>query len=133
MSFKKLSLFEIAFILALGVGILSMFYPTAIGLNLGYILLAAAILSTLGFAVYSLFQNPKAAIKTLIGIGILVVILLITYYASSSEPMMDSVTGEQVASGSTVQWAGAAIYFGMIALGVGALTFIISEVTSFFR
>ena len=133
MGLKNISLFQIAFFVALAFGVLTVFYPTTVGLNLGYILIVGAILVTLGFAVFSLIQNPKGAVKTLIGIAVLAAILLIAYSLSSSEPLMDPIDGTLKASGSTVQWSGAAIYCGMIALGVGALTFIVSEVTSFFR
>lgn len=133
MAFRKVSFFEIMFILALALGVLTIFYPTTIGLNLGYVLIIGAILATLGFAIFSLIQNPKGAIKTLIGIGVLAAIVLIAFSLSSAEPLMDPVSGELKASASQVKWSGAAIYCGMFVFGAGALTFIISEVTSFFR
>lgn len=128
----KISLFQIIFLLALALGVLTILFPTTIGLNLGYILIIGAIVAALGFAIFSLISNFKGAIKTLLGIAILIIIVLIAYGMSSGEAIMDA-EGNVRATANVVRWAGAAIYGGMIVFAAGALTFIISEISSFFR
>ncbi len=52
-----------------------------------YFLTALAVLSVIVFPVMNIAQNPKAAMRSLIGVGIVVVIVGITFAFSSAEPI----------------------------------------------
>lgn len=52
-----------------------------------YVLLVIAVVLLLGFTVVNLVTNPRGAVKTLLGVGVLVVVFLIAYALSSDEPL----------------------------------------------
>lgn len=58
-------------------------FMTNYGIIITYILLAVATVTAIGFPLLRLIQNPKGAKGALIGVGILAVILGISYALSS--------------------------------------------------
>ena len=50
-----------------------------------YVYVVIAAIFAIGFPVYQLFTNPKGAINTLIGLGVLGVIVLIAYSMASDQ------------------------------------------------
>lgn len=66
-------------------------------------LLGLAILLLLGFAVFSMIQNPKVLIRTLAIIGATVVLFFISYYFSSDTPL----TGKNAdVPANVLKWVG---------------------------
>lgn len=55
-----------------------------------YILVAIAIIVALAFPLVNIIKNPKAAMRSLIGLGIMIVILGVSYLVSSDVPVLDS-------------------------------------------
>jgi hypothetical protein len=58
---------------------------TDIGLRLGYILLVLGVVAALGFSVMTMAMDLKAALKTIIGIAVLIVIFVISYSLAGNE------------------------------------------------
>jgi hypothetical protein len=50
-----------------------------------YVVAGLTLLLVVGFSIYNIFVNPKGAINALIGIGVLVVIIIISYVSASSD------------------------------------------------
>jgi len=52
-----------------------------------YVLLAIAIVVALIFPLINIIRNPKGAMRSLLGLGIMIVILALTYFFSSDAPV----------------------------------------------
>lgn len=139
---KNLGLFSRVFtILAIVFGLVVLFstipgiqlFTTDLGLYVGYALFFVAIAAAIIFPVINIIQNPKGAIKSVGGLAVMVIIFVIAYSSSTAEPMMNAITGDEIASAGVVQYAGAAIATGTIVFLAAALVFIVFEVVSFFR
>ena len=107
--------------------------PLDVALYIGYALIGLGILAALVFPIVGAVSNPRGAIKPIIGLLALVIIFIIGYSLSGADPLMNPVTGEQVADGGRVKFAGAAIFLGIIAFLATVITFIAMEVISIFR
>lgn len=71
-----------------------------VALTWTYILIGIAILASLAFPIVNLVKNPKAAKRSLIGIGICVVVVGIAFAIASSEPVtLSDMTTYNNASG----------------------------------
>jgi len=102
-----------------------------------YLLIAVAIV-TVVLSIMNLLKHPKALKKTLIGVGVLLVLLAVTYFMASSEEVKDAfgeivpiknskgiiLSGDEAASVS--KWVSALINFtgilgflGILAIGSG--------------
>ena len=66
-----------------------LFYTNSISeeplIDIMYVYVAIAAVFALGFPIYQLFTNPKGALNTLIGLGIMGVIVLIAYSMASDQ------------------------------------------------
>lgn len=66
-------------------------YPTPVYtstlLNWAYILFGIAIVSALIFPIIRLFTRPKQAIKSIIGLAVVVIVVLIAYAMADGTPM----------------------------------------------
>ncbi len=119
---------------ALGIllAIITIFNPTETGFIATYILLGAAILAALIFAIKSFIDNPKSAIRTFIGLALIVILYFIGKSITPAEPVYN-VIGEKLADANVAQYAGASVFTGMVMLLLTFVVFIASEVVSFFR
>lgn len=108
-------------------------FPLDVALYIAYILIGLGILSAFVFPIVGAVSNPRGAIKPVLGLVALVVIFVIGYSLSGADPLMNPVTGEQVADGGRVKFAGAAIFLGIVAFLATVITFIAMEVISIFR
>ncbi|WP_405562960.1 hypothetical protein [Polaribacter sp. Asnod6-C07] len=91
-------------------------------------LFIAGVVITIGLSLFSLVRNPENLKKTLGGLAVLAVLLVIAYFLSDSEAVYDAngigilPGGEE---GSSVnQWVGAGIWYSVI-LGVIASGFFV--------
>ena len=83
-----------------------------------YFLSAAAILSVIVFPLMNIAQNPKAAMRSLVGVGIVVVVVGLAFALSSAEPLTlsDMKTVEDDPAALRITDAGLyTTYFAMIA------------------
>ncbi len=97
-----------------------------IAMYVTYGLLAIAALAAIIFSVFHMFTNIRKAVPTLIGIGVLVVIVLFSYAIATNEPY-------ETASPTVSQWVGGGIHATMILVGLGFLAAIFTEVSKYFR
>ena len=94
--------------------------------NTAYYLLIATVIITAVLSLVSLFKNPSALKKTLIGIAVLGVVLAISYFTASDAAVYDAqgliVKGGE--AGSTSKWAETGLTYSLILGAVGGAFFI---------
>ena len=59
----------------------------------GYILLGIAVAAVIILPLFNLVKNPKGAVRSLVGLGIVVVLAAICYALSSDAPVVNSAGG----------------------------------------
>ncbi|TYQ00113.1 hypothetical protein C7447_101722 [Tenacibaculum adriaticum] len=93
-------------------------------------LLYAAIAITLVLAILSLIKNPAALKKTLLGLAVLGVLLLVSYFLSSDAAVYDvqGVLLKDGQAGATSKWVGTGIIYSLILGGIGLFFFVIDLV-----
>ncbi len=100
-------------------------------LYIGYTLIAIAVGSAIVFPLIQGIQNPKSLVKSLMGVGALVVLFIIGYALSSS-----AVTTTWAAKGITEnvsKLVGAGLIMFYIVLVIAALALIYSEISKAFK
>lgn len=97
-----------------------------------YILLGIAVITTLGFSVMGMIQNPNKAKSALVGVGVLVVICVIGYFMAGNEVHMN-VDGEILADEGTSQLSGAGLIATTILSVVAVGAWIFAEVNKMFK
>lgn len=65
-----------------------------------YALIGIAVVTTLGFSIVEMVLNPKKAKSALIGVGVLVVICVVSYFMSSNE-VHSNMDGDILADAGT--------------------------------
>jgi hypothetical protein len=87
------------------------------------------------FGIYQMVTNPKAAIKAIIGIAILLVLFFALYSTSSPEStgiVANAVEKFGITDGQS-QFISAGIKSTLILGGLAALAFVVSEITNLFK
>lgn len=103
-------------------------FITNYGILFTYLLLAIAVITAVGFPIVQLVKNPKGAKGALIGIGILIVVLGISYALSSDvNPSKMDITPQTAKQVDTGLFA-----FYILAAAAIAAT-IYSEVSKIFK
>lgn len=97
-----------------------------IGIYITYGLVAIAALSAILFPIIQMFWNFRKSVPGLIGIAVLIIIVLISYSVSSSEPYEN-------AGPAASQWISAGITTTMILVGLGVIAALFTEVYKLFR
>ena len=90
-------------------------------------LLIAAVVITVLLSLWSLIRNPENLKKTLMGLAVLGVLLVISYFLSDSEAVINAAGGisEGGEAGSTVnKWVGTGIWYSLILGGIASLFFV---------
>lgn len=88
----------------------------------------AAVVIAIVLSLWNLFKNPENLKKTLGGLGVLAVILLIAYFLSDSAAVYDA-NGLKVLEGgeegsATNKWVGTGIWYSVILGGIASLFFV---------
>lgn len=99
------------------------------GIIICYILFAVATLAAILFPVIQLVQNPKNAKGALVGVGVLVVVVGISYALASDVPPshLEGVTAK------TAKEVGTGLYAFYILAAVAIVATVYSEVSKFFK
>lgn len=90
---KKALIFTLYGLLALSIvfAVLAFTLPDYGGVGIiltwTYILAAIAVLSVIVFPLLNIAQNPKAAMRSLIGVGIVIVVVGVAFALSSADPI----------------------------------------------
>ena len=101
-----------------------------IGLYTFYALLAIAVISAVVFPLINSIKTPAALLRSLIGVGALLVLFGIAYALSSSELSQRSAA---VVSPSTGRLVGAGLIMFYITLAGAVLAVVYSEITKALR
>ncbi|MDX1476114.1 MAG: hypothetical protein R3301_00360 [Saprospiraceae bacterium] len=89
----------------------------------------------LGFGIYHIASNPKNALRSLIGLGVIVGLVIVFYSISEAEtsgPVYTAIQEGEL-SENTSKWINGALSTMLILLGGAALAFIASEVRNLFK
>lgn len=96
-------------------------------ISYSYWLCIAAVVITLGLAMWSLIRNPENLKKTLGGLAVLAVLLAVAYFLSDSNVVYNAAGniepgGEE---GSSINhWVGTGIWYSIILGGIASLFFV---------
>lgn len=96
-----------------------------------YILLGIAIAAAVLLPLINLAQNPKGAMRSLLGLGVMVVVLGISYAVSSSEPIVTPVATFD--NPTILKWTDTGLYLGYIALFGAIIVAILGEIRNSFK
>ena len=89
-------------------------------------LLIAAVVITVLTSLFSMFKNPAALKKTMLGLGVLAILLAISYFSASDAAVYDAqgVLLKDGAAGAVSKWVGTGIIYSLILGAVGSLFFV---------
>lgn len=101
----------------------------AVGIMVGYstYLLYATIGIAIVLSLLSLVKNPESLKKTLLGLGVLAVILIVAYMLADSAAVVDA-QGQVIEGGEegavSNQWIGTLIWYSTVLILVGGVFFV---------
>lgn len=96
-------------------------------ISFSYWLFIAAVIITIGLAFWSLIRNPENLKKTLGGLAVLAVLLVVAYILSDSTVVYDAAGKIQPGGeeGSAInRWVGAGIWYSIILGGIAGIFFV---------
>jgi glucan phosphoethanolaminetransferase (alkaline phosphatase superfamily) len=96
-------------------------------ISFSFWLFIAAVIVTIGLAFWSLIRNPENLKKTLAGLAVLSVLLLVAYFLSNSDVVYDAAGKIQPGGeeGSSInRWVGAGIWYSIILGGFASIFFV---------
>jgi len=95
------------------------------------ILFYVTVAVTIVLSIVGLVKSPQNLKKTLLGIGVLAVLLIISYSLGDSNVVLDAngniIEGGEQGS-STNQWVGSLIWLSTILVGIGGVLFVVDLV-----
>ena len=97
-----------------------------------YILLGITIVVALLMPLITLIRNPKGALRSLIGLGIVVVVMGVCFALSSAEPVADS-TGVHFDDPLTLRLSDTGLYAAYAALAAAVLAILFVELRNAFK
>ena len=103
---------------------------SAVGPLIGFswYLFYAAVIITVALSVRGLVKNPENLKKTLLGLGVMTVLLVISYLLGDSEPVLNAqgkvLEGGELGAASN-QWVGSLIWYSSILVLIGGVFFVI--------
>ena len=98
----------------------------------GYILRGIAVAAVIILPLFNLVKNPKGAVRSLVGLGIVVVLAAICYALSSDAPVVNSAGGFFEDS-AVLKISDTGLYLTYIALAVAILAAIVGEIRNAFK
>lgn len=96
-------------------------------INFAKFILIATVLLAVVFSLINLIKNPDVLKRTLLGVGILAILLVISYVLASDAAVTDSVGDvlEGGEAGSISKWVSTGINFSVVLGGIGLLFFVV--------
>ncbi len=101
-------------------------------LRWAYILIGAAALCAIVFPVINMIRNPKGAKNTLIGLGLVILVLGVSLALSSTTPVTDSAGGV-FNDPLVLRLSDTGIYATYFALAAAILVAVVGEVSKIFK
>ncbi len=96
-----------------------------------YVILGVAVVATIVLPLFNLAKNPKGAMRSLIGMAIVVVILLIAYAASDATPVVTPTTVYD--NPLELKLSDTGLFTTYAALGITLVSIFVTEVYKFFK
>ncbi|MBE7629869.1 hypothetical protein [Tenacibaculum piscium] len=90
-----------------------------------YYLLIVIVIVAVVISLLSMLKNPAALKKTLLGVLVLGVLLVVSYMLSSDSQVLGPDAGVLVAAGSTSKWVGTGISFTLILGAIAGAFFVV--------
>lgn len=132
---KKLSIIQYVLI-AISVITVALFFVGASDVDLmliwGYILLAIAVAAVIILPLINLAKNPKGAVRSMVGLAIVVVLAIVCYALSSDVPVVNSAGGF-FEDPFVLKISDTGLYLTYIALAVAILALIGGEIRNAFK
>ena len=100
-------------------------------LNWAYVLVGIAILSVIVFPLINLAQNPKAAMRSLIGLGVMILVIGVSYAMSSDAPIVTSVATYD--SPFELKFTDTGLYTAYFALAAALVITVVGEIRNSFK
>ncbi|MBI1316211.1 hypothetical protein GC167_05045 [bacterium] len=101
-------------------------------MGLAYVVLIVAVLAVVLVSVMQIVGNPKAARNSLIGLGVLGVLLLISYLTASGADYVQYPADKNVTEQMS-KLSGMGLNAMFLSLGAAVASIVYSEVTRFFK
>lgn len=101
-------------------------------LNWAYVLFIFAVAVTILFPLFNIATNPRGAMRSLVGLLLVVVVLGIAYALSSTEPIVNSAGG-YFTNPTELKISDTGLITTYIALGVAFLVVILGEIRNSFK
>lgn len=98
-----------------------------------YILIGIAAAATVIFSLVNIATNPKGAVNMLISMGVLLVLVLITYFAASGDIPTNAKGEPMSVDPGTSQWVGGAIGLSGVLLVIAILGIFSSPIFKLLR
>lgn len=96
-----------------------------------YFLIGVALVSCVLLPIIQALKSPKDLMKSLLGVGAILVLFVVAYLASGSDVSLVAKTGGVSESGSRLIGAGLILFY--ITLAFGILGIVVSEVNKAFK
>lgn len=124
-------------LLVICVAVFAMFLvqgEAAVGLMLtwAYIILGLALLSAVVFPLISMFSNPKGAVRTLIGLVVIVAAIFGLYSLAGAEPML-LPNGDVFDNVTTLKLTDTGLYIAYLVLAAAFVAILFGELKSAFK
>ncbi len=101
-------------------------------LNWAYILMGITAVLSVGMPLINLAKNPAAAVRSLIGVAIVAVVLVVTYNLSDATPIT-TATGDVFDNELELRLSDTGLYTTYFAFGVCVLSIIVLEIYNMFK
>jgi len=101
--------------------------------NLALVLLIAAAALAVIASLISIFKNPAALKKTLLGLAIFGALFVVSYLFAGDEAVFGANGEDLLEAGSTSKWSGAGLIFSYILLAVGGVFFVVDLLKSLIK
>jgi len=90
-------------------------------------ILISTMLIAVGFSIINLIKHPEVLKRSLLGVGILAVLLIISYVMASDAAVTDIVGNvlKDGEAGSVSKWVSTGINFSIVLGGIGLLFFVV--------
>lgn len=101
-------------------------------MRLAYVLIFATVGLAVLMPLYGIVQNPKSAINSLVGVGLVAVVVIIAYAMSSADPIITSA-GDTFDSELALRFSDTALYTTYFAFVGVILSIVGGEVYKLFK
>lgn len=100
--------------------------------NFSAVLMILTALAAIGMPIIGIIQNPQKSIKSLLGLGIIIVVFLVAYLMSSEEPIKVA-SGKYLDNVGELKFADTALYATYFAFAGVVISIVFGEIYKLFK